>query len=1126
MESNFSFLQTEFAALFPTTQRAEQHAVTDPMYAAILCRKSLEEFVKWLYDNDEALEIPADTTLNSLLHEASFQQLLPQRLFQNINLIRKIGNNAVHSAAAVTVKESTTALKILHDFALWVVRLYSRAQTPVVQFNEDLLPTGNPVERNRRQMEALAAQYEETKQQLERANQELLRNQQLAAGLQERLAAVSAVKAENLNKVEVTQPATSLSEAETRKVYIDALLKEAGWDVGAKDVREFQLQYVYDPESSRYADYVLWGDDGKPLAVVEAKRTMVDAYKGKRQAEIYADCLQKMYGQRPVIFYSNGYETFIWDDQFYPPRPVQGFYAKEELELLINRRSLRKPLTTQPVNRSIAGRYYQEEAIKRVAEDLEQGRRGALLVMATGSGKTRTAAALVDVLTKCNWAKRILFLADRNALVTQAKAAFNTYLPNLTAIDLTKESADTSSRIVFSTYPTIMNRIDQTKVEGERYFGVGHFDVVIIDEAHRSIYEKYRAVFAYFDAIYIGLTATPKAETHRDTYELFGLEMHNPTYAYELDKAVSDGYLRPPKAVAVPLKFPRSGVRYDELNEEEKAQYEKEFLETYGQVPEEVSSSAINTWLFNRDTVNKVLALLMEKGLKIEGGDKLGKTIIFARNHKHAVFIEECFDRLYPQYAGKMLKVIDNEMYDPQSLIYDFSDPEKTDFQIAVSVDMLDTGIDIPEVLNLVAFKPVRSKAKWWQMIGRGTRLRENLFGPGEHKEFFYLFDVCGNIEFFSSNIQETEPALRGTLSEQVFKAKLNFAFLLGTKGATEEDRTLKGALLDELHRIVLQYARDDFRVRMKVQYVDKWCHRHQWNDLSPLEVAEIEKHLAPLYTDEGSDEAARRFDLLYLNYLLAKLENLPRQRTYQTNIQETVRGLLKKTGITEVKAKEPLIERMQHDEYWQEADLFTHNSTREQLRNLIQYIDWQPRKNLYTNFTDQLGEVTITEMVDSYQELGSYKKRVEKFIRENRNHITIYRICHNQPITKQELCELERLLFSIDTTATKESLEKVTGKQPLAKFIRSILGLDVNAAKEAFSIFLNGQQLNATQLHFINTIIDYLTVNGTIEKKMLFDKPFTDINDEGLAGVFEMETAGAIVKIVDGINRNAVEVV
>ncbi len=771
--------------MYFTARKAEQYVFADPMYCAILSRKSLEEFIKWLYENDRDLETPIDTTLSSLIHESSFQQLLPKILFQNINLVRKIGNNAVHSSSLTTQKEAITALKILHDFALWVVRLYSRGQTPVNSFDESILT--QEVVIDRKLLGDIQAHIVYEKQQHDESYISFSPN--VVNDLSDIYSVsetneLQQIKNDNLQKLEVQFPPSSVSEAEARRIYVDVMLKEAGWDLMAKDVVEFELQYVYDKDSSRFADYVLWGDDGKPLGVVEAKKTTVDAYKGKRQAEIYADCLEKMYGQRPVIFFTNGFETFIWDDTKYPYRKVEGFYSKDELELLINRRSLRKKLLSHPVNKQIAGRYYQEEAIKRVAEDLEACKRATLLVMATGSGKTRTAAAIVDLLTTCNWAKRILFLADRSALVTQAKNAFNTHLPNLTSIDLTKESADTSSRIIFSTYPTMMNRIDNTKVENRRYFGIGHFDVVIVDEAHRSIYQKYRALFDYFDALFIGLTATPKSDTHKDTYELFGLETHNPTYAYELDQAVHDEYLRRPLAVSVPLKFPRQGVKYDDLSPEEKEEYEKEFLENHGAIPDEVTSSAVNTWLFNEDTVNKVLKLIMEKGLKIEGGDKLGKTIIFAKNHVHAVYIEKCFDKLYPEYAGKLLKLIDNQSYDAQSLIYEFSDPDKTEFQIAVSVDMLDTGIDIPEILNLIVFKPVRSKAKWWQMIGRGTRLRKDLFGPGIDKEFFYLFDICGNIEFFNSEIKEVDPTIKGTLSEQIFKAKLNLAFLLQNPAA------------------------------------------------------------------------------------------------------------------------------------------------------------------------------------------------------------------------------------------------------------------------------------------------------------------------------------------------------
>lgn len=1123
MESNFSFLQQEFADKFSTARRAEEHVFTDPMYAAILSRKSLEEFVWWLYDNDQDLSIPADTTLNSLMHEQSFRDIVPAAHWRNINVVRKIGNNAAHGNSMIPVKDALLSVKIMHDFALWVVRLYSRSQTPVHEFDESILPKGDLIERTRKQAELFAHKFEEAQHQLQRANEELLKNKALAEQLQEKLASISAIKAAHKD---IPLPKLSVSEAETRRVYIDVMLKEAGWDITQPAYTEYEVTGMPNPSGKGSADYVLWGDDGKPLAVVEAKRTMVDVREGKRQAELYANCLEQMHGQRPVIFYSNGFDTWLWDDSFYVPREVQGFYTKDELQLLVNRRSTRKPLYAQKINKDIADRYYQEEAIKRVAERLEDKKaRGALLVMATGSGKTRTAAAITDILTKANWAKRILFLADRNALVTQAKNAFNTNLPNLTAIDLTREEEDTASRIVFSTYPTMMNRIDHAKAGDTRFYGVGHFDVVIIDEAHRSIYMRYKAIFKYFDAIFIGLTATPKSEGDKDTYEQFGLEAHNPTSAYELDRAVTDKYLVPPRGKQVPLKFPRDGIKYDELSAEERDEYEKEFVENYGVVPNEVSSTAINTWLFNKDTVNKVLEMLMQNGLKIEGGDKPGKTIIFAKNHEHALFIEACFDKLYQHHRGKMLRIIDNKVYNPLDLIYQFSNPENREFMIAVSVDMLDTGIDIPEILNLVLFKPVRSKAKFWQMIGRGTRLCKDIFGPGMDKKEFYVFDICGNFEFFNAQIKEAEPQIQGSLSEQIFKARLNIAYILTERFVSEEMQIFKRQLLDELHAVVAGLSADDFRVRMEMRFVEKYASRDHWNDLQLTDVLEIERHIAPLYLDDSSNEPARRFDLMMLNLMVKQLNNDARQSYYQEKVKTTVRGLLKKLSIPQVKAEEPLIQSLQEDVYWQNSGIITHDETRIALRNLIQYLEPENRKNLYTNFTDTIGNIGDIEILTQYQELGSYRKRVEKFIRENQHHITIHRICTNKPISKSELDELERLLFSIDKAGNKALLEKATGGAPLGKFIRSILGLDINAAKEAFGEFLSKGNLSVDQINFINTIIDYLNVKGTIDRQMLFDKPFTEINDEGLTGVFSMEQAGMIVSIVDKINKNAVEV-
>lgn len=1127
MASNFDFLQPEFAALAPDACKAEQYVFTDPVYSAILSRKNLEAWVSWLYDNDSDLTLPADTGLASLMYEKSFTEILPPTLWRNLHLLRKTGNLAAHSSTPVNQQESLAALRILFDLSQWVVRLYSRSHTPTGAFDESLLPTGDPVKRSRKELEALQAQYEDTRQQLERANKALQQNEAARAALEARLAAVQATKQRNRN----TAPAfsASLSEAETRRIYIDVMLKEAGWDVSAPNVCEYPVVGMPGNSGNGKADYVLWGDDNLPLALVEAKKTTADVEKGKRQAELYADCLEKMYRRRPVIFYTNGFETMLWDDASgYPPRQVLGIYSKDELERLVNRRSLRQSLMSTPINTAIVERYYQKAAIQSVAERLEARNRGALLVMATGSGKTRTAAALVELLTKAGWAKRILFLADRNALVKQAKDAFNQHLSNFPAIDLTKEEDDGSSRIVFSTYPTMMNRIDRVRPEGQRFYGVGHFDVIIIDEAHRSVYQKYRALFDYFDALFIGLTATPKADGDKDTYELFGLEVHNPTYAYELEQAVQDHYLVPPKALPIPLKFPRQGVKYDELSEEDKARYEEDFLATYGEGPEDVSSGAVNSWLFNVDTINKVLDLLMEKGQKVSGGDRLGKTIIFAKNHAHALFIEECFNKRYPHYGGKMLRVIDNQTYDPQGLIDTFSDPANAQFRIAVSVDMLDTGIDIPEVLNLVFFKPVRSKAKFWQMVGRGTRLCPDVFGPGENKAFFYIFDMCGNIEFFRAQVKEEEAALPMSITEQRFLLRLELVYLLQQKSRkTEDEQTLEETLIAGLQKEVNALTEDDFRVKRVLRELHTYQKSESWQSLSRIAIADLGKLATLVGNAEGSEEAARRFDVLCYRLLTEMLSSGTRVANYQQKIAAAVVGLLQKLRIPAVAAQEPLIRATQEPEFWQEASVERVENLREVLRGLIAYVEADQKRNLYTNVEDVLtGAVEEAEMMSGYSPLDAYRKRVERFLRENQHHLTIHRIRTAQPITRAELKALAQMLYTLDGEQKATiNLEDITKGKSLAAFIRSLLGMDINAAKEAFGEFLQTDRFSSTQIHFINTIINALCKNGMIDRGQLFESPFINFNHEGLSGVFPESEAKRVIEILDGLNESAMQV-
>ena len=930
-----------------------------------------------------------------------------------------------------------------------------------------------------------------------------------------------------------------ISEEATRKIYIDLLLKEAGWD-NLREGREIEFEVSGMPKSTNptgigYVDYVLWGNDGLPLAVVEAKRTMVDAHKGKHQAELYADCLEKMTKQRPVIFYTNGFDSYIWNDTFYSEREISGFYTKDELQLLIDRRNSRKDIRNFTVNAAIAGRPYQLEAIQRVAETLvttySQQLKGlsrkALLVMATGSGKTRISAAIVDMLTKSNWVKRVLFLADRNALVTQAKNAFKEHLPHLSAIDLTREKEDTGTRLVFSTYPTIMNKIDNVKTDDNRYYGVGHFDLIIIDEAHRSVYQKYKAIFNYFDSLLIGLTATPKKEVDKNTYGLFEIEDDNPTFAYELNQAVKDKYLVPPKAITAPLKFPREGIKYKDLSEEEKAEYEEKFGDpTTGETSDEISSAALNNWLFNTDTVDKVLAYLMENGIKFEGGDKLGKTIIFARSHKHAAFIEERFNKNYPEYSGKFLRVIDNYETKAQDLLEKFCLEEKDiDPQISVSIDMMDTGVDAPRVVNLVFFKIVRSSSKFWQMIGRGTRLRPDLFAPGKNKTHFLIFDFCENFEFFDEFPDGISPSSFKSVSQQIFEAKLEVALELRTnEKSTEDDLALSEKYINELHKLVAGLDHKRFVVRKQLRLVNRFTDRKRWENLSKSDVGEICNNLTelPSYTDE-TDELAKRFDLLVLNLQLAILHGTTSQVRYITKVGRIGKNLFKKKNIPAVNKQIETIKAVQTDELWAEVSLTVLENVRTDLRELIKFIDRESQENVYTHFEDELNlsGIWVRDVVPNYTTMQSYRDRVESYVRKNKQHLTIRKLSTNEPITQAEIEELEKLLYSKEV-GTREEFMLEYGEIPLGKFIRSIIGLELSAANALFSDFIQNSNLSADQITFINAIISYLTTNGVIEKSMLFEPPFTNVNDQGITGVFDDADVVKIVRLIDEVNTNA----
>ncbi|OED43455.1 restriction endonuclease [Chromatiales bacterium (ex Bugula neritina AB1)] len=1152
--SNFDFIKADFPQLHVDVLEAERLTFDSPTSTAIFCRSTLENAINWLYENDRKLTRPWRADLSTLMHEHCFAEQFNATIMKELHLVRKTGNQAAHGTR-VSESDALASLKYLFRFLRHLAIYYGKSTPETQVFDEALIPRPSAksqpatnAAQEAKQLKKLQDKIDHKNREARAAEKERIEqaktNAQIKAQLEKAQAELAELKQAREESVDVaTAVPMEVSEAETRRRYIDLSLRECGW-TNLRVGYELEYEVCGMPQSTNpsgvgYADYVLW-DYGLPLAVIEAKKTMADARKGKRQAELYADCLQAMHGQRPVIFYTNGFETFLWDDQFSAEREVQGFYSKDELQRVINRRHTRRDLREFTVNKEIAGRPYQLEAIKRVAEntatqnadgELRGRARQSLLVMATGSGKTRTAAAIVDMFSKCNWAKRVLFLADRNALVTQAKKSFNEHLPNLSAIDLTKEKEDDGTRLVFSTYPTIMNRIDGIGDDESRFYGVGHFDLIIIDEAHRSVYQKYRAIFSYFDALLIGLTATPKTEVDHNTYSLFGIEDDNPTFAYELDSAVRDKYLVPPKSKSVPLKFQREGIKYSELSDAEKRQYEEKFGDpTQEEAPDEIDSAALNKWLFNTDTVDKVLDYLMNEGIKVQGGEKLGKTIIFAKNHDHAVFIEKRFNKNYPEYSGKFLRVIDNYESKAKDLLETFTDQyTEHDPQIAVSVDMMDTGVDAPRVVNLVFFKLVRSSTKFWQMIGRGTRLCEDLFGPGEHKTHFVIFDFCENFEFFEINKDGIEGKLVRSLTQRTFEAKLEVALLIRDNAeASDEQRELAEGYIGELHAAVAALDHNRFIVKAKLRTVVEYSDKARWQQISKSDMLDINTDLSSVVLPNSEDdEKARRLDVLILTYQIALLTGAYSTERYVTKINTIAAELLKKQNIAEIAAQVTTLKSLQTEVFWKAVNVNRLEEVRQALRNLMKYLESEKQTHITTEFLDTLDQSGVRDhdLIPAYGRLQSYQDRVASYVRKNSNHLVIQKLKTNKPITQTDLVALESILFDEQEAGSKQDYIEHYGDRPLGEFVRSIVGLDISAAQEAFAEFIQAGNLRADQMTFINSIIDYLNKNGVIEKKMLFEPPFTHQHDQGLLGVFDDAEASRVIYLIDQVNSNALAI-
>lgn len=1094
--TNFDFLKKEpqFDSFANVAISAEKILHIDMEASVINCRRAMEFAIKWMYSVDGSLVMPYQDTLVSLMSTEEFRDIIDPNLWRRLDFIRRVGNNAAHNGKKITLDQAKLCLENLYIFLDFVAYCYAKDYTEG-EFHAELLE-----EQKQSVLEEVPPISEIDLKALIAENQSL--KEQLTA------------RREEQQQTYVPKP-LDLSEYKTRKIYIDTMLIDAGWTEGKNWINEVELPGMPNKSEVGYADYVLYDDAHRPLAVIEAKRTCVDVAKGRQQAKLYADILEKQYGRRPVIFLTNGFDTRI-DDGQYPERRVSMIYSKRDLEKWFNLQSMKTSLKNITVDKNIAGRYYQEGAVKAVCDSFgNKNRRKALLVMATGSGKTRTVISLCDVLLQHGWVKNILFLADRNSLVTQAKRSFVNLLPDLSVTNLCEEKDNYQAHCVFSTYQTMMNCIDSVKDEDGKLFTCGHFDLVICDEAHRSIYNKYKDIFTYFDAPLVGLTATPKDEIDKNTYNIFELENGVPTYGYELAQAVKDGYLVDFLSVESSLKFIEEGIVYDELSEEDKEAYEATFEDENGELPEKISSSALNSWLFNEDTIKKVLHILMTKGIRINYGETLGKTIIFAKNHDHAEKILEIFGKEYPNLPG-YAKVIDNYMTYVQSAIDEFSEPNKLP-QIAISVDMLDTGIDVPEVLNLVFFKKVMSKAKFWQMIGRGTRLCPGLL-DGEDKQKFYIFDFCGNFEFFRMNKGKATANMMA-LQGAIFNLEFQITYKLqDMEYQTERLIAYRNALIQHMSEKVQELNRENFAVRQHLKYVDLYSDQSNYRTLSYEDTLLVREELAPLILPDGDEASAVRFDaLMYgieLAYLIGK-----KYRKARSDLLKKVSAISTVANIPEIMVQAELINQILHTDYLDRAGINEFEHIRESLRDLMKYL---PKKKVRydTNFEDDILSIEWKESELENDDLKNYKAKAEYYVRQHQDDLVIAKLKKNKPMTQDDIKTLEKILWS--DLGTKDEYEAEYGDKPLGEFVREIVGLDMNAAKEAFSEYLNEANLDSRQIYFVNQIVEYIVHNGLLKDfSVLQEPPFTD--QGSVVDIFtDLNVWMGIRKVIEGINDNA----
>ena len=1118
--SNFDFLTKEYPELAKLGSLAEELIDTDAASCLTKLRLITEFIAKdiyYRYFNEE-------TKLSQFKLLKALEPYLKQQYIDVFHIIRKYGNDAVHENVASNEK-AHILLKYTWGLCVWHYLTNCNGDSSLISAYEKPISRKLLLEKELEEAKKRSAELEaelklkedSLKQTVTDKTEELVNKQKAAE--------------------EITDRLSDLSEAQTRHFIIDNMLLDAGWNLKkvedfSADIKEYNTAEVKreipveglpnTPSGKGFVDYALYDDNGKIIAIIEAKKSRRDVKEGKEQAVRYANAIEAMYGFRPLIFYTNGFETYIWDDVIYPERRIYGMFSKEDILTRLFQRENRIPLAGIEIDTSITERDYQFMAIRKTYEAFTSGQRKALLVMATGTGKTRTAMSIIDGLVKANWVKRVLFLVDRDELRKQADGAFKKHLDSLSRVLINAETrGDKNKKVYIATY--------QAMQKAYQLYTPGFFDLIIADESHRSIYNVYGEIFKYFDAFQIGLTATPVDYISRNTFKMFNTEDKNPTYSYELGDAISEKYLVPYKVQKVQTGILQRGIKYSDLTEKQKQELAEQVED-----PEkfDFESAELETQITNDETNRKIIRALMNDGLKDSSG-KLGKTIVFARNHKHGEKLENLFNEMYPEYKGKYARLIDSHDPNASTLLDDFKgEAQENNINIAISVSMLDTGVDVPEIMNLVFAKPIYSKVKFWQMIGRGTRLCENLLAPGKNKEYFVIFDNYSNFEFFDENPEGYVPTEQPSLYERLFKARIELA--LSAKAV--ENTEIYNNSIELIKNDIKTLPPKSVDVQEKAMLLDDILKTEvYWQNFDECFVELLDKKVRPLmkrHQTTYAQDKAMQFDIVVTQYETAELDRqLQERNNVNTKAQdkkiEFLKGKIRKsafelrTTIYKVKEKSELIEKVKSSDFAKSFNYKEIEEIRNELAPLMQFrqgID--PGGDIITIDISDDVEINKELQLKLFTTFGEgFKHDLEEFLRKiATENLVLQKIKRGKSVTEMDIQALVSVILEQNPHFTIKQLEKLYPDKAndIALLIRSIIGIDEEEVKTRLDEFKQHHTtLNTRQMQCLKLVENQLKANNYLRETSLYDRPFTGLGD--ISDIFTDEELEERYSVLDG---------